>query len=52
MSNIKFFSIAKSNSDKLIYHAGNDKSNDDTYKAEAVKIIKEIKNIGLVSDER
>ena len=52
MSNIKFFSIAKSSSDKLIYHSGNDKSNDDTYKAEALKIIKEIKNIGLSFDER
>ncbi|KAL4466763.1 hypothetical protein ABPG74_010360 [Tetrahymena malaccensis] len=52
MSNIKFFSFAKITSDKLIYNAGNEKSMDETYKAEAIKVMREIKNIGLNFDER
>ena len=52
MSNIKFFSFAKMSSDKLIYNSGNEKSMDETYKTEALKVMKEIKNIGLQFDER
>lgn len=47
MSNIKFFSITKSASDKIIYNAGNEKSMDETFRIEALKIMKELKNIGL-----
>lgn len=52
MSSLKFFSFAKSSGDKMIYNAGNEKSMDEAFKAEGLKVMREIKNIGLQFDER